>query len=256
MSVPFRSVDDLLANSNSKGSFTRFFYSNETANVTAGTTTAGYVTARRFSNAITLPAFTGNAYLTYGRVFSSGTLVNAFMALEVTLGTLTISGNSFADGSVMPTRRLFGGSSVQTASMLPMLWVSTTTVATTPTLTVTYTNQAGATSHTAAPVLTTGTAANTAINLLPHLQSGDTGIQDVTGMSISAGTGGVVKAVGLIPLVIANQQTSSTSVAVDPLGYPYEMFPLQGSDVLSFWVMGNSISTMSMTAALQINAET
>lgn len=118
--------------------------------------------------------------------------------LDYLLGTLTVSGNSFADGVTMPTKTV-RGTSIQTAADVAFVRVSATLTATTPVLTLTYTNQSGTGSRTATMTLPTNAAVDSCYFIPPHFQTGDSGIYDLTNMSISTGSAGTLQVYGVLP---------------------------------------------------------
>lgn len=255
MAVPFRSLDDALANDASNGSMTRCVHIPGDVAATAANATSGLSLWRRLARSFTVPTFTGNAYMTYfrgyGEAYGPGVLM---AALETTLGTLTISGNSFADGALMPTRIIGGGSSAQLSTLMPMMWVSTALTATTPVVTTTYKNQAGVAGQSCALTLPTNALINSAFAMAPHLASGDTGMQDISACSTSAGSAGVLKVVGLLPLGIAMNATSTMGGDFDFMANPFEMYPLVAGDVISFWAQSN-LASIATTIAFQLQKE-
>lgn len=255
MANPLRSLDDLMAQQNSYGIMPVGHYATLTAITTAGTATSGYQTLQRFPQTFTVPSLGSgvtNAYMGMYRALNggSGTGQQIMACLEVTLGTLTVSGNSYSDGSAMPSRipYLYGaGSSQSLGSMIPVAYVSTTLTATTPVLTFNYTNESGTTGRSGTVTLPTNTTANSAFFLQPHLQSGDSAIRDLSaatpnGLSISTGTAGVIRVVGLIPLAEITAGTSGQTLTSDNRRAGETAYPLQGGDVISFWRLGTSSS--------------
>lgn len=255
MANPFRSLDDLMSQQNTYGIMPVSHYAAHSTTTTAATTTSGYQTLQRFPQTFTVPSLGSgvtNAYMGMYRNVNGGAGVGliTMACLEVTLGTLTVSGNSYADGSAMPTRTpyLFGsGSSQSLASMIPVAYISTTLAATTPVLTFNYTNESGTTGRSSTVTLPTNAAINSAFLLQPHLQSGDSGIRDLSasapsGLSISTGTAGVIKVVGLIPLAIVSNSNAGQGLGLDSRRIGDTLYPLQGSDVISFWRFGTGSS--------------
>jgi len=256
MANPLRSLDDMMAQQNTYGIMPVSHYSYITATTTAATTTSGYQTLQRMSQTFTVPSLGTNVTNAYVGMFKatsggSGTPSINMACVEVTLGTLTVSGNSYSDGSAMPSRTpyLYGAGSSQTlASMIPVAYISTTLAATTPVLTFNYTNETGTTGRSGTVTLPTNAAANSAFFLQPHLQSGDTGIRDLSasapnGLSISTGTAGVIRVVGLIPIAeIPTSGTGGHSLTSDTRRLGDSSYPLQGGDVISFWRIGTASS--------------
>ena len=173
-------------------------------------------------------------YITGCRLFpSTGGL--AVAALEYTLGTLTVSGNVFADGVAMPSKTI-KATSVQTVAQIPAVYVSATMTATTPVLTITYKNQAGTGSRTCTMTLPSNAAANSVYLMAPHLQSGDTGVQDITNISISTGSAGTIKIVGLLVLGTSSGQTIIG--AIDPLTTSMPIWLVAASETIAFYHLG------------------
>lgn len=251
MATTLDSFDNLISAATSQGVYTRFF-SGTAAAVTAATSAnpAGYITGRRYANNITLPNAFGTgvqaAYLTAfsGTTFAAGGIV--IVAIEYVLGTLTVSGNSFAAGVSMPTKilRISGSNqSVQTATLLPIVVATAALTATTPTLTVTYTNQSGTGLKTATLSMPTNVAINTGYNLIPTLATGDTGVQAVTNMSISAGTVGTLKVYGLLPLGMFVSGGSVNTTTIGPLTTPEPIYPIAAGESLGFYEFGTSVAS-------------
>lgn len=255
MANPFRSLDDFMSQQNTYGVMPVSHYAAHSTTTTAATTTSGSQTLQRFPQTFTVPSLGSgvtNAYMSMYRNMNAGagTGLITMACLEVTLGTLTVSGNSYADGSAMPSRTpyLFSSGSSQTlASMIPVAYISTTLSATTPVLTFNYTNETGTTGRSSTVTLPTNAALNSGFMLQPHLQSGDSGIRDLSasspnGLSISTGTSGVIKVVGLIPLAVIANANTGQGLTVDGRRISDTFYPLQGGDVISFWRFGTTSS--------------
>lgn len=252
MGSAFNSIDDLLASVATNGPVVRNFFQRSTAAITAANTTSGYVTTRRQLSTITVPSL--GAGLT-GLIFTtirmapggSNSYAISCAALEYELGVLTVSGNSFAAGAVasMPTKTI-RGTSIQTASLLPVV-VATTALggATTPALTITYTDQDGNASQTASLTLPTNPTINSGFLVTPHLASGDTGWRDVTNMSISAGTSGTLKAYGLLPLAfdLSAGTGANAGMALDLIPSNLPAFVAETNDIIAFYMFGSTAAT-------------
>lgn len=258
MGTVLNSIDNMLSQASAQGMWSRLYMARIAASTTAATVDCGRITAHRFPTSLVLPTMGGSvtgAYITTAKMLNedAGTLM--IMGLEVLLGTLTVSGNSFAAGSAMPLRDIPGFADVQLASMLTMIEVSTTLTATTPVLTITYTDQDGNTGQTAALTLPTNSILSTAFVVTPHLATGDTGVRAVTNMSISAGTAGVLKAYGVVPLACGNSGIAASVSAPDILSAPMLMVKLETGDILSFYRFGavNTTNIMAMVAAVADN---
>jgi hypothetical protein len=255
MANPLRSLDDMMAQQSSYGIMPVSHYAAHSTTTTAATTTSGYQTLQRFPQTFTVPSLGSgvtNAYMGMYRNINggAGTGLITMACLEVTLGTLTVSGNSYSDGSAMPSRTPYlytGGSSQTLASMIPVAYISTTLSATTPVLTFNYTNEAGTTGRSSTVTLPTNAALNSAFLLQPYLQSGDSAIRDLSasspnGLSISTGTSGVIKVVGLIPLAVVANSNTGQGFTIDGRRVSDISYPLQGGDVISFWRFGTASS--------------
>jgi hypothetical protein len=154
------------------------------------------------------------------------------------MGTLTVSVNSFADGVVMPSK-VVRGLSVQTASLMPVLHVSTTLIAATPIVTITYKNQNGVGGRTATLTLPTNAVKGSVYQIAPHLQSGDSAIQDVTAVSINTGTGGVIQVMGLLPLGLGLADSFIQGQnSLDPLASPWPVFLVEPAENIAVYRLG------------------
>lgn len=208
------SITKRLIAQESGGILSRFYCDRIGAATTAANTTSGSVSAQRFPAVFTFPSLTGYTGWEVDVEIQCEDIGIVVAALEYDLGVLTVSSNTFAAGSdsSMPTKdtRISGTdyTSQQTASMIPMLVASSTLTATTPAITITYNNEDGTGSRTCSMTLPTNATINSAFDMTPHLNSGDTGLQDVSNMSKSAGTAGELRVKGLIPVV-----SSVTSIA-------------------------------------------
>lgn len=244
------SLDNMLSQASAQGMWVRGLDSAVVA-TTAASTTCGYVSACRFPNSLVIPTLGGTvtgAYVTLCRMVGARASCVFVAALEVLLGTLTVSGNVFADGSIMPTRLVNGVSQVL-ATMIPMLVVNTALTATTPAVTITYTDQDGNTGNSAVLTLPTNPVINTAFCIMPHMVAGDTGIIDITNISISAGSAGVLKVYGLVPINnIPIDQTPYNAPMLDPIPQAQIMPRLVAADIISFYRYGLSTSDQLIAA--------
>ena len=217
----------------------------------SATSQCGYVPAGRSTSTITVPSISGGSGIIPVRVSATdrnGTTALLTICNEFLLGTLTVSGNSFASGSAMPTRTV-SGTSLQLAASLVVLVVTTTLTATTPTVTITYTDQSGNTGKTASMVLPTNSSATTSFIVTPHLASGTSGVRAVTAMSISTGSAGVLKAYGLMAIGNAFQASGSFGDApINTLSAP--TVPLQAADAIAchLWDLNSGISAPEIHA--------
>lgn len=226
----FQSIGTILQSNSNYGQLHRARVSNIGSVTSVATSTSGYNTCQRFPQTFTVPTLTTvtAAFMTYARMLSSATTIQGLF-LEVTGATLTVSGNSYAHNATTPTRQIYGAtSSVQLTCPKTMVYISATLTATTPVLTITYKNQAGTGSRTATMTLPTGALVNSAFDINPHLQSGDTGITDITNLSISTGSAGTIKIVYLFPLFM----DSNLQGIPNPLLNSQVLYPLLANDVI------------------------
>jgi len=166
-----------------------------------------------------------------------------------------MSTNTFAAGtdSIMGARttRINGTtySARQTASMIPMLVASSTLTATTPVITITYQNQAGTGSRTCSMTLPTNAVINSAFCMTPHLNSGDTGLEDVTNMSRSAGTLGELRVKGCIPIAFSCQGVGTSMSSFTEMHKPKAPFLAESGDKLAFYFLGGA-TTKDLDASI------
>jgi hypothetical protein len=186
-------------------------------------------------------------YVTNMKFSLSGASTMVAGVYEANLGTLTISGNSFSGGASMPSRVINNGTTaIQLVSTMPMLYVSSSLTATTPTITITYTNQDGVTGRTASLTLSSANVVGSAFNIMPHLQSGDSGIMAVTNMSTSAGSAGTMILYGTIPICTAPVPSSGMITGNGIIPTPGISVRLAAGDIISFYrfgAIGGSILT-------------
>ena len=149
----------------------------------------------------------------------------------------------------MPTRMLRTGSTTQsiiTATQLLMVLVTSSTSGT-PTLTITYTDQAGATGKTAAITFGNAPAVNSAFLINPYMGASP-GARTITNMSISSGSAGVLHAKGLLVLKTdTNTNNAFNSNGVNMLSAPSPQWEAQAGDTLAFYRIG-SVSASSLIA--------
>jgi len=247
------SIDAILDTAATNGPWSRV-YAGQIAATTSATANSGYVTSQRFPTAMTMPAMTSVStfYLTHFRAVSSQAPVILLLADEYLLGTLNTGTNAFTDGVAMPSK-LIEGASTQTATQLAVAVVSTALGASTSALTITYTNQGGTANQTATMTLPNSSAVNSAFMIDPHLATNDTGIQDVTSLSVATTFTGVVKIYGLIVLGLAAQGTgaasSSQAIGLDCLSAPIFPWPVAAADALGFYSFGTA-NAMDVVATI------
>lgn len=235
MGTTLNSLDTIIASAQTSGIYVRTLTSI-TAAITAATSTSGYITHCRAPDVLTVPSLgTGltGMYITNFN-YTSQLKVGAYLMNEFSLGTLTVSGNVFADGSVMPTKTI-RKTSITTASQMAFAVVTTTLVATTPVLTITYTDQNGNTGNTATMTLPTNAAANSAYAIHPHLATGDTGIQDITNISISTGTAGVINIFGCLILARTGEAATAHNNSLPPLAISEEVWLCETGESLAVY---------------------
>lgn len=251
-STILNSFDTLNSQAQSQGSLIRLIASRISANTTAATITSGSILANRSPDTFTVPslgASVGGAYCSYCALVTDNAPEITIAAIEYSLGTLTVSGNSFAAGVSMPTKTV-RGTSIQTASTILAVVITATLTAANPVLTITYADQDGNTGATATLTLPTNSTINTVFYVNPHLANGDTGAQSVSNISISAGSAGTLKVYGLLPLAIAPQ--ANTQVCIDSLTIPLIPWILVAGDVIAFYHFGsNGLSDTLAVLALQ-----
>jgi hypothetical protein len=158
-------------------------------------------------------------------------------ALEYTLGTLTVSGNSFSSGVTMPTKTVMG-TSLQTAASEPMLVVTAALTASNPVITITYTDQDGNTGNTAVLTLSSNTLINSAFRIAPYLANGDTGIRAVTNISTSTGSAGSLAVMGLLPVNATQSTNASGFGAMSPLEQPIPIYLWEAGEKIAFYRYG------------------
>lgn len=235
----------MISQATSQGMLRRAIYTAK-AVTTSANTTSGSINLCRVPNSFTVPSLGGSvtaAYFTYIRSFYSAT--NAFVlgGHETDLGTLTVSTNTFVAGSSMPTKTI-EGSSIQTASIFPVLVATASLTATTPVVTITYTDQDGNTGNTCTMTLPTNPVVQTGFFMVPHLANGDTGVRAITNMSISTGSAGTLKVYGVIPQHLGVAGTIGTANSLDFLQAPFPLVPFAAGEVLAFYVNGTAANDL------------
>lgn len=234
-----RSRDDMINLAQTYGVMRRVHVTKAAA-TTAANSTSGKTSAKRYPN-FPIPSSFGAgvtaAYLTYCKMTSSNSATNMVAGLEVELGSLAVSTNTFTSGSSMPTKTI-EGSSVTTASIITMLVATVAVTATTPTITITYTDQDGNTGQTCSMTLPTNILIDTAFLMSPHYANGDTGIRAVTNMSISTGSAGTLKVYGLLPQAWEANSGSAFGGTMSAMTGPFPMVPFATSEKIGFYHFG------------------
>lgn len=247
MGSVLNSLDNMLASAYTNGLLVRSIYVSSGSS-TAATTSSGYTTHQRLPNQFIVPSLgtgiTGVVFPNIKLLHSNGnTPLGMICGLETLLGTVTANGGSgsFSAGSVMPTKTIRGTSIVTAASCIFAVVTTVMVGAGTYTLTITYTDQNGNTGNTATLTIPNVAAVNSAFAIAPHLANGDTGIREVTGITLT-GTTGVIKIYGLLPLQtsVGNGQSSGSTINVPLLSYANEMWPAVAGDILAFYSYGGA----------------
>lgn len=156
------------------------------------------------------------------------------IGLEYLLGTITAP-NTFTDGVVMPIKKV-RGTSVQTAASI-IFAVTDATISGGPTVNVTYTDQNGNTGNTFSFTCPTTALANTALMINSRMTT-DTGIRDITAMSVTGLTAGNIKVYGILPLYLSVNQT--TEYRVPLLAAPLVPYLLQAGEFLGAYRLFSS----------------
>lgn len=236
------SIDSMIEACATYGALVRSLVYNA-GTVTAATVNSGGVTTTRLMTC-NIPSMTSpviSAILTSIDGVSEDTTTTLVAGYVLQLGSLNMNTGTFTSGSTMPTRTI-GGVSTQTASIYPFLVVTAAVTATTPTITITYTDQDGNTGQTATLVLPTSPALDTCFAIAPHLAAGDTGMRAVTNMTKSAGTAGTVEVYGFIPNAYGSSVSANYQMA-QPLFNTLPFFPFKAGDQIGFFRMGSTSST-------------
>jgi len=236
------SIDAMIAAARTHGTMNRVIYDILTTVTTAGSLTSGAIGMQRMPSPLVIPAMGAGVTGCYPVVFDMVTEdANTIMvaALEYTLGSLAVGTGVFTAGVSMPTKTV-EGEAILTASIEPMLVVRTSiTGATTPLITITYTNQDGVTGRTAQLTLPTNPVIHGAYRISPHFQSGDTGMRAVTGMTKSVGSGGVLDVMGLLLIHTTTAHASAGSMhSVPPLSEPTIMWKLTTGERIALYRTG------------------
>lgn len=248
----YNSIDNQLTSADVFGVYRRFISQLTTTATTAATTTSGYVTAQRYPTNVVMPSSFASGingvYFTRIDMTNEDVSTTLLCGIEYLMGTLTVSGNTFSAGSAMPTKSLFG-SSIQTASNIAFAVIDATLTATTPVLTITYTDQDGNTGNSAQLTLPTNSAVLSAFLIHPHLDTGDTGMREVTNISISTGSAGSITIYGMLPLQIKSSGVAGICTGAQPSSYPTPPWIVEASEKLAFYRL-NGITSSQLYAVL------
>lgn len=256
MAIP-SNIDEILKSAADNGLFNRLLvFPGSSVTPTAATANCGSVSIVRHPYTFTVPSvgtgFSGIWPVTANMLVGDSTSGAYILAAEYELGSLTVLGNTFSAGVTMPIKSV-AGEMLQSATLLPMIRVSTAVTATTPVLTITYTDQDGNTGQTCTMTLPTSPVIHSAYSMMPHLANGDTGVRAVTNMSISTGSAGVIKAVGLLPIATSNANGASPilrSCTVPILAEPRPIYILEPNELVTVYVFDPSTSTSACAVHL------
>lgn len=170
---------------------------------TTTTLISGYTGGQNPSGMRTLPTLpTGvTAYIPTAVSLSATTITGYLVAKAIDLGSIDISGASgtFTDGSAMPTMTELGTSRTTCSGVIAEV---TTQLGTVPgSLTITYVDQDGNAAETTAAKSLTASALVGSCGYM-FLNTGDTGVRDITDATRSGGTTptGVIKFWGVVPI--------------------------------------------------------
>lgn len=262
MATPvLNSLDNIIDSIGNYGSLIRMHTDTFASNTTAATAASGYITAQRFPNPFTVPGYGSgvtDAYMTHLSMMTDRNIVDMVFGIEYLLGTVTANGGTgtFADGVAMPNRKV-NGSSIQSASQMLFAVVTTVMVgAGNYTLTITYTDQGGNGGATSTLTIPNVSAVNSAFLINPHLASGDSGVQDITGITLT-GTTGVIKIYGLLVLgnSIFGTQTTSLPNPIQSITVPEIMWNITTGETLNGYRLNNTNGSAQMYVAFSLVAD-
>lgn len=246
MSNPLLSIATANQQAISRGSLYQSWSCFLTAGTTAATVNCGSITVQRIPQVFVNYASVDDSFAYDFSCSVSLPNLDVSANIEYDLGTLTVSGNSFAAGVSAPTKTPSGGSSGTCVFTSAVVYISAACTATTPILTITYTDQAGNTGNTATMTLPTNASVNSCYLIYPHLAAGDTGIRAITNMSISTGSAGSIKVMGLLKLANLSSGTFSAGLH-DPRNTAQPIYPVSASETIAFYTY-NSISSTAIYA--------
>lgn len=237
MGVALNSLDGKIFMAQNYGVLTRLLHLISAGTTTAATNTSGKVSMHQILPRFTVPSFgsgVNSAILTEFKHLSNVTSRQPLVGIDYLLGSINMNTGTFTDGVAMPVKSIFG-SNLQTATDLAYIVATATHTATTPVVTVTYTDQDGNAGNSAALTLPTNAAVGSAFLINPHLASGDSGIRDVTNITKSAGTAGTCEVRGLLLL---DSLDESLVALPETAGKPYMPYPIAAGETLGFYAMG------------------
>jgi len=241
MANPLLSLEAANQQAVSRGALYQSWVAYLSAGTTAATTNCGSETMQRLPQAFVNYASVDDSFAYDFSGIVAATAIQLAAFIEYDLGTLTVSGNSFSAGVSAPTKTPAGGSSGVCVFNAVAVFIATTLTATTPVLTITYTDQAGNTGNTATLTLPTNSTINSAFLVYPHLAAGDTGIRAITGVSISTGSAGSIKIMGLLEL--ASIPCGSIGPGLNDIrNTVHPIYPVSASETIAFYTY-NTISS-------------
>ena len=163
-----------------------------------------------------LPSGVSGFIPTRATITSSNNLGTCWLVRLVDLGSLNISTNTFTDGNAMPTVTELNTS--RAMSGIVLMEVTTVLNATPGNLQITYTDQDGNTAESNTAQAFAASAAVGSIGVV-NLNSGDTGVRDITNAQRTAGTTptGVIKLWGVIPVAMMMNTSAGQGETVDLL---------------------------------------
>lgn len=234
-------INAALASSAANGIMHRAYYARTSA-TTAATVTSGAVSCTKAPIRVQMPSSNGTGVAGFIGSnmwgFTSVSQTGLVLGLDYELGSLAVSGNTFTDGVAMPTKTV-RGASITTAASIVFAVATVAVTATTPVLTITYTDQDGNTGQTATLTLPTSPVINTAFYVTPHLASGDTGIRDITNISISTGTAGTIKVFGVLPLMITQNNIAPLASGINFMSAPLVPYLIEPSEYIGAYKFGS-----------------
>lgn len=255
MGKTLNSIDDILRSQADNGIW-KAFGKTYTSTSTGATTSSGYVTAQKYKHIMQMMSSFGSGIT--GAFLTSGNMVTTIAGLNIAgidykMATIDLSVGTPSYPYSMPTKMVLGDS-IQTASIFTVLHIQTTLVATSPVVTLTYTNQDGTGSRTAALTIPTNAIKKSCFLVSPHLQSGDTGIRAITGMTVSTGSAGVIEVFGVLPLLI----TVAGTGAYYPCNFfssPFPKYIVEASEYIGFYRLSSTTGGTDMIYNLEFTGD-
>ncbi len=248
------SIDSILTSAAVNGMFNRLLYFRHiqiTPTNPFSQSNKGYHSIVRQPDAFTMPSVgTGlsGMYATACNLASpDGSAEAVVVGLEYKLGSLDVATNTFssAGSTTMPTKTI-KGTSIQTATLLPIVYVAASTFNSLgSTLSITYTDQDGNTGQTASVGMPANPVQYSGFLFAQNLASGDTGVRAVTNMSMT-GTLGTLEVWGMLPLAL-HAVSGATPIGrfgqLQPLAQTLPDFLIEPGDKINVWHFDPSGST-------------